>query len=204
MVQNFMHEYQERATMTELELYQKIQAAFPEAIVELKEPAFAPPPEKKDDTPQVKRPKPLAQGPCVVGYIEVKPEVILDLLSFLKNTPELDFDMPHCISGVDYKSGEDLGVTYSLTSIKYKHWVNVKVRVPRENPVLKSCVAMYPGMDWHEREAFDLLGVIFDGHPNLRRILCADDWEGYPLRKDYEFPEFYHGIPTDKEVRWNS
>jgi NADH-quinone oxidoreductase subunit C len=70
--------------------------------------------------------------------------------------------------------------------------------------VVDSIFPIFPGVDWHEREAFDMYGIRFEGHPNMRRILCAEDWEGYPLRKDYTFPETYHGIPTAKEIRWNS
>jgi NADH-quinone oxidoreductase subunit C len=78
----------------------------------------------------------------------------------------------------------------------------VKVYCPRENPRVPSVVDVWKAADWHEREAFDMFGIIFDGHPDLRRILCADDWVGYPLRKDYVFPREYHGIPGSVELDW--
>jgi len=69
----------------------------------------------------------------------------------------------------------------------------------RDNPVIPTVSKTWPAADWHEREAFDLMGIRFAGHPDLRRILCADDWVGHPLRKDYEFPREYHGIPATTE-----
>ncbi|MCA8940512.1 MAG: NADH-quinone oxidoreductase subunit C, partial [Planctomycetes bacterium] len=95
-------------------------------------------------------------------------------------------------------------VAYHLTNVEHKHWACIKVFVDRDNAVVDSIYDLLPGVDWHEREAFDLLGIRFRGHPNMRRILCAEDWEGFPLRKDYKFPETYHGLPTGKEIRWNS
>jgi len=71
----------------------------------------------------------------------------------------------------------------------------IKVRVPRDAPHVRSVADVWSTADWHEREAFDLLGVTFDQHPDPRRILCPDDWVGHPLRKDYEFPTEYQGIP---------
>ena len=67
---------------------------------------------------------------------------------------------------------------------------------------MPSVVRFWPAADWHEREAYDMFGIVFDGHPDLRRILCADDWEGFPLRKDYVFPREYHGIPASVELDW--
>ncbi len=94
-----------------------------------------------------------------------------------------------------------LEVVYHLCSIVRKHRFVVKVLLPRwkddrpgELPEVPSVAAIWPAADWHEREVFDLSGVMFTGHPDLRRILLADDWVGHPLRKDYEFPLEYHGI----------
>jgi len=68
------------------------------------------------------------------------------------------------------------------------------VRVPKDNPHVPSVESVWKTANWHEREAYDLIGVVFDGHPDLRRILLPDDWEGHPLRKDYKVPEFYNGM----------
>lgn len=96
-------------------------------------------------------------------------------------------------------------VVYHLSSLTHRHSLVVKVRVPRRKdagrpmaesnlPVLPSVSSIWPSSDWHEREVFDLSGIRFTGHPDLRRILCADDWPGHPLRKDYTFPNEYHGV----------
>ena len=151
------------------------------------------------------RPKALLKSAQVLREeIQIKPEALREVILYCKNESRLSFDMLHCVSGIDYKAGEPLGVTYTLTSIKHKHFVCINTRIPRDKPNIANRVDIYPAGDCHERETFDLVGIIFEGHPNLKRILCADDWDGHPLRKDYVFPQFYHGIPTAKELRWNS
>jgi len=85
-------------------------------------------------------------------------------------------------------------VVYHLASLSHGHRIVLKAIVPRDDPHIASVAAIYPTANWHERETYDLMGIVFDGHPDLRRILLPDDWEGHPLRKDYVFPESYHGI----------
>ena len=72
--------------------------------------------------------------------------------------------------------------------------LEVHVDLPRDTPTIDSITHLWGGADWHEREAWDLMGIVFTGHHNLVRILCAEDWEGHPLRKDYKSPDYYHGI----------
>jgi NADH-quinone oxidoreductase subunit C len=137
---------------------------------------------------------------------------LIDVCRFLKEDSRLRFDLLNCISGVDYlepdpkkapKAGFDphLEVVYHLLSIRHRHRLVVKAILPRwkenkpgELPEVLSVTALWPAANWHEREVYDLSGVWFVGHPDLARILLADDWVGHPLRKDYEYPLEYHGI----------
>ncbi len=145
-------------------------------------------------------------------FVVVEPANLVAVMTLLRDHARLKFDMLNCISGVDYleldtkkapKAGFEphLEVVYHLSSFTHKHRFVVKVPLPRwkdnkpgELPETPSLVNVWPAANWHEREAFDLAGVMFVGHPDLRRILLADDWVGHPLRKDYEFPLEYHGI----------
>jgi NADH-quinone oxidoreductase subunit C len=121
---------------------------------------------------------------------------------FLRNDPSLQMDWLANLSGVDYAADGLLAVVYDLWSFRWRHAFAVKIFIPRDDPHIASVVDLWAAANWHEREAFDLLGIIFDGHPDLRRILCAEDWVGYPLRKDYVFPREYHGIPASVELDW--
>ncbi len=102
----------------------------------------------------------------------------------LKENESLSFDYLFNLSGVDY--GKELGVTYFLTSSKYKHIIVVQIKTEdRENPEFYTVSHIWKTAEFHEREIFDLLGITFKNHPDLRRIFLEDDWVGYPLRKDY-------------------
>jgi NADH-quinone oxidoreductase subunit C len=137
---------------------------------------------------------------------------LVDVCRFLRDAPELRFEILNCISGVDYlepdpkkapKAGFDphTEVVYHLSSFTHQHRFVLKVLLPRwknnqpgELPEVPSVTSLWKAADWHEREVYDLSGVWFNGHPDLRRILTNEDWMGHPLRKDYEFPLEYHGI----------
>ncbi len=127
------------------------------------------------------------------GAIRIAPASIKDVALFLRDAPELAFDYLMCLSGVDHADG-NLGVVYHLYSMSEKHKATLAVRVPVSDPALPSVSKVWRSADWHEREAFDLIGVVFEGHGDLRRILCPYDWEGHPLRKDYKQPEYYLGM----------
>lgn len=120
----------------------------------------------------------------------------------LLRDPRLKLDWLASLSGVDYAADEKMAVVYDLWSFDLRHTFAVKVFCPRNRPHVPSVTDLWPAADWNEREAFDLFGIIFDGHPDLRRILLAEDWEGFPLRKDYVFPREYHGIPASVELDW--
>jgi NADH-quinone oxidoreductase subunit C len=97
-----------------------------------------------------------------------------------------------CLSGIDL--AENLGVVYHLYSMVHTHKLVMRTEVPKEKPDVKSVAMLWRTADWHEREAFDMFGINFIQHPELKRILLPDDWTGFPLRKDYIQPEFYNGI----------
>lgn len=122
--------------------------------------------------------------------------------AYLREDEELDFDFLACISAVDYVADNQLCAVYDLYSMNHKHWFAVKAYIDRDNPHISSVTDLWPAANWHEREAFDLMGIVFDGHPDLRRILLPEDWVGHPLRKDYAFPREYHGIPGTTEIEW--
>ena len=98
----------------------------------------------------------------------------------------MGFDYLNCVSSVDRIASGDFEAVYNLSSLNEPAKVMVRVRVPREDPVIQSAVAIWNAANWHEREAFDLMGIRFEGHPDLRRILTSEDWVGHPLRKDYQ------------------
>ena len=114
----------------------------------------------------------------------VKSEFLLPVATFLKTTPGLDFDYLTSITAVDYY--DYFEVVYQLTSIKHNHSLVVKTRCyGRDNPIVPSVVSLWRGADFQEREIYDLMGISFDGHPNLKRIFLWEGFQGHPLRKDY-------------------
>ncbi len=154
--------------MTPQEIHDSLKATFGDAIADA-----------KLDTPQ--------------PWIAIAANRTKDICFFLRETPSLQFDYLMCLSSVDNKDGR-LGVVYHLYSMTHKNKIVLKVFCMRDNPHVQSVSAVWGTAEWHEREAYDMMGIIFDEHPDLRRILTPDDWEGHPLRKDYKVPEFYQGI----------
>jgi NADH-quinone oxidoreductase subunit C len=118
---------------------------------------------------------------------------LAEICKFLRDDERLQFDYMMCQSGVDYNNGT-LGSMYHLSSMKLGHKIVLRVVVPKENPVVQSVVSVWAAANWMERETYDLVGIVYEGHPDLRRILLPYDWEGHPLRKDYRVPEFYNGM----------
>lgn len=133
-------------------------------------------------------------------YLVIDHSKIADVCTLLHGHEQLYFDHLSCLSGVDY--GEEkglLGVVYHLYSIPFDLHIVLKTELDRslEKPSIPSVTKIWAGANWHEREAYDLLGIFFEGHPDLRRILMPADWEGHPLRKDYKEQEKYHGIKVE-------
>ena len=124
-------------------------------------------------------------------------ESAFEILKFLKDDPELYFDNLMTLAGVD--TGRELWVVYPMHSFNHFHKFTVKVVLPRDNPECDSVVSLWMMANFFEREAYDLFGIVFKNHPDLRRIINPPDWVGWPGRKDYEFPADYHGIPTHRD-----
>jgi len=119
-----------------------------------------------------------------VNILLVEKDSLVELLAYLKNTPGLDFDYLVDITAIDY--WDYFEVVYQLVSLKNNHKVYIKTRLTgRENLSLTSIVSLYKGADYQEREICDLMGIKFEGHPNLKPLLLWEGFKGYPLRKDY-------------------
>jgi NADH-quinone oxidoreductase subunit C len=133
----------------------------------------------------------------------IAPDQIAKVCLELRDNSKTYFDFLSCLTGVDYgvETGR-FGVVYHLASIPYQTQLTLKVSVENSRdlndlPAFPSVTSVYRTADWHEREAYDLVGIFFEDHPDLRRILLPDDWEGFPLRKDYKTAEYYKGIKID-------
>jgi NADH-quinone oxidoreductase subunit C len=173
--------------MTQTEIHDLLREQFPDAIGDLAADVLDP-------------------------WIRVEAPRIAEVCGFLKSDERLAFEMLNDLTVVDYFEPDErkrdrfpfephLEVVYHLSSLRHRQQIKLKVHLPRWEdeatrslPEIPSVSGVWAIADWHEREAFDLLGVRFSGHPNLRRILTSEDWVGHPLRKDYEFPLEYHGI----------
>jgi NADH-quinone oxidoreductase subunit C len=149
-------------------------------------------------------------------FIRIAPEHLVEACTLLRDDPTTRLECCHLVSGVDWpaKKPEEKGeieVVYHLVSYSLPYdsayrvrrglnqkndpFVALKVRVPRDKPHVPSVMGVWTGADWHERETYDLMGVVFTGRERLLRILLPEDWPGHPLRKDWEYPSDYHGVP---------
>jgi len=127
---------------------------------------------------------PKAQAQASGDAVLLKGEALFEVTEFLKNSPEFDFNYLNYITAVDYFDYFEL--VYQLTSLSHNHSVVVKTRCyNRDNPAVPSVVRLWRGADLQEREVYDLMGIRFDGHPNMKRIVLWDGFQGHPLRKDY-------------------
>ena len=127
-------------------------------------------------------------------FVVLEPAVVLEASRFLRDDPRLQMDHLELLGAVDYK--DRIEVVYVANSMQHRHRIMWKCKLPRENPRIETVESVWAVANWHEREAYDMLGVVFEGHSDLRRILCPDDWEGYPLRKDYKYPTRYRDMPV--------
>ncbi len=132
--------------------------------------------------------------------LTVSAKELVSICDLLWRDPQTYFDSLSCVTAIDL--GPEVGqmeVIYTLYSIPFHVTLHLKVLIDRDKPEVPSLSGIWKTADWHEREAFDLLGVQFIGHPNLTRILLPADWQGHPLRKDYVEQARYHGIKVKYE-----
>jgi NADH-quinone oxidoreductase subunit C len=152
--------------MTVAEILAQLQAAFPGSSFQLQ------------------------SGEAGGCWILIQPVDVVPVFSYLKNTLALTYLVT--LAGVDY--GSNLGVVYMVRSLENRDEIVIKALLDRENARIETISHLYGAANWFEREAFDLLGITFEKHPDLRRLMMPDDWEGHPLRKDYKYPTEYHSI----------
>lgn len=139
--------------------------------------------------------EPMFAGTSTPVCIQIPVGDLIPVCKELQTNPSTFFDMLSCLTAIDNgPQPATMEVVYNLYSIPFNHHLALKVVINRENPAVDSVSAVWKTADWHEREAFDLFGIRFTGHPDLRRILLPADWEGYPLRKDYQHQEYYRSI----------
>jgi NADH-quinone oxidoreductase subunit C len=133
------------------------------------------------------------------AFVAVDADRLLEVAAACRSDAELAFDCLSNLSGVDYPKDGHIQVVYHLFSYRHRHALVLKVNATRDDPVVPSLAGVWSHANWQEREVFDLLGVRFTGHPDLRRLLMPEDWPGHPLRKDFVEPAEYHGIATSRE-----
>jgi NADH-quinone oxidoreductase subunit C len=156
------------------EIHEKLKAEFGEAVGPLSEPKIDP-------------------------FAVVKAEKIVAVCGWLKRAPGVELDFCQDVTAVDWPKRNVIEVVYHLYSYPHRHGIVLKVELDRGNPVVDSVEGVWKAANWLEREVYDLFGVQFRGHPDLRRVMLPDDWVGHPLRKDYQEVGGFHGIPNLRE-----
>jgi len=140
----------------------------------------------------------------------VKKDRVVDICRYLHDDPQLDFKYLTDLCGVDYHGKKEprFEVVYHFYSIRRRQRIRIKAQVPEDDPHIRTVTSLWAGAEWHERECYDMYGIEFRGNPDLRRILMPEDWEGYPLRKDYpikgpekEWPGFQAVLDKAKMFR---
>jgi len=131
-------------------------------------------------------------------FVVVRGEKLVEICQFLKSTAGLELDTCQDITAIDWPARKVIEVVYHLFSLKHRHGLVLKVETDRERPAVVTVEGVWKAANWLEREIYDLFGVSFTGHSDLRRILMPDDWVGHPLRKDYQEAGGYHGIGNER------
>ena len=132
------------------------------------------------------------------NFFIVNVEAWKEIAKFLKDDKEMLFDYLMSITSYDLGESVKFGIAYNLYSTSLKQYIEIRVEV-EEGVEIPTVSNLWKAADWHEREAYDLMGIKFTDHPYMKRILLPEDWEGYPLRKDYKTPDYYKGMPVPKD-----
>lgn len=138
------------------------------------------------------------KGDVPEPYCMADAQAVVEVCRVLRDDPELNFEVLSDLTALDWPKDEKIQVVYHLYSYSKRHAIVVKVDLPRDNPKVPTLEGVWKVANWFEREVFDLFGVIFEGHSDLRRIMLPEDWVGHPLRKDYVEQEEYDGISTQR------
>jgi NADH-quinone oxidoreductase subunit C len=138
------------------------------------------------------------KGDVAEPYCFVEGRAIVEVCRFLRDDSELKFEVLSDLTALDWPKEEKIQVVYHLYSYSRVHQMVLKVDLPRDNPKVATLEGVWKVANWFEREVYDLFGVIFEGHSDLRRIMLPEDWVGHPLRKDYVEQEEYDGISTQR------
>lgn len=139
--------------------------------------------------------EPLVDENASPQAIKLSPGDLVPVMEALYHDPSTYFDMLSCVTGIDNGiQAATMEIVYNVYSIPFHHHLMIKVTIPRDNPEVESVSHIWKTANWHEREIFDMYGVQFKNHPDLRRILMPADWTGHPLRKDYHHQEYYRDI----------
>jgi NADH-quinone oxidoreductase subunit C len=132
--------------------------------------------------------------------VVVPKEIIVEVCRFLKEESQLQFDLLADLCGIDmFTPVKRFGVVYNLYSLKNKHRIRLKTFVEEEDPKLPTVTTVWGTANWHERETYDMFGVVFEGHPDLRRVYMPDEFEYFPLRKDFPLMGIPGSIPLPKK-----
>lgn len=141
---------------------------------------------------------PVSDENCTPKAIKIAAADLKNVCLELYQNSSTYFDMLSCITAIDNgPQAATMELIYNLYSVAFNHHLTLKIVLPRENPEIESMVEIWRTADWHEREAYDMFGIRFRGHPDLRRILLPADWEGFPLLKDYKQQEYYRNIKVE-------
>ncbi len=171
-----------KARFPEVELFPRPEAGQPEPGARSPEPGAQP-------APAARRPAHEVPPQYLTPGVYVPREKLLEVCRVLATDPQFGLAYLSFVSAIDWPERAELDVLYHLYSHQTRQELALKVRVPRDDARLPSVTGIWDGANWHERETYDLLGIVFEGHPNLRRIMMTDDWIGHPLRKDYVYQD---------------